>query len=90
MNRLVLISKVGSDGTLHLHLPIGADEADKNVQITVEPVPGAADSQPPAMGASDLLRSGLVGMWADRTDIDDSHAFARRLRGEAQSRRKEA
>ncbi|MGH9463427.1 MAG: hypothetical protein ACRD1X_19665 [Vicinamibacteria bacterium] len=31
----------------------------------------------------DLLNSGLVGMWADRTDIADSADFARRLRERA-------
>jgi hypothetical protein len=31
----------------------------------------------------DLLESGLVGMWADRTDIADSADFARRLRERA-------
>ena len=36
--------------------------------------------------ASDLINSGLVGMWAERTDIDDSRAFARRLREQAQTR----
>jgi len=30
--------------------------------------------------ARDFLRSGLVGMWADRTDIQDSADFARSLR----------
>ena len=39
------------------------------------------------MTARDLLESGLVGMWADRNDIDDSLAFARRLRREAERRR---
>ncbi|PZS02885.1 MAG: hypothetical protein DLM69_03560 [Candidatus Chloroheliales bacterium] len=28
----------------------------------------------------DLLESGLIGMWKDRTDMDDSNDFARRLR----------
>jgi hypothetical protein len=36
MNRMVVKSKVGSDGVLHLALPVGVDEADKEVQITVE------------------------------------------------------
>ena len=40
--------------------------------------------------AADLLQSGLVGMWADRTDISDSREFARRLREEAQTRRRDA
>lgn len=30
--------------------------------------------------ASDLLKSDLVGLWADRQDIDDSLEFARKLR----------
>ncbi|HBI43365.1 MAG TPA: hypothetical protein DDY78_10995 [Planctomycetales bacterium] len=38
MNRMVLKSKVGSDGVLHLALPVGVEEADKEVLITVEPI----------------------------------------------------
>lgn len=30
--------------------------------------------------AGDLLRSGLVGLWAERDDLGDPHEFARRLR----------
>lgn len=37
MNRIVMTSKVGHDGTLHLSLPLGAAEADREVQITVIP-----------------------------------------------------
>lgn len=33
----------------------------------------------------DLLRSGLVGMWADRKDIEDSLTYARKLRAQAQT-----
>ena len=39
------------------------------------------------MTAADLLQSGLVGLWADRTDLGDSREFARRLREQAQTRR---
>lgn len=38
------------------------------------------------MKASDLLKSGLVGVWAKRQDIGDSLVFARELRSRAQSR----
>jgi hypothetical protein len=38
MNRVVVKSKVSSDGVLHLALPIGLDEADREVQVTVEAV----------------------------------------------------
>jgi hypothetical protein len=33
-----------------------------------------------------LRRSGLVGLWKDRTDIEDSSAYAQRLRDQAQQR----
>ncbi len=38
MNRIVVTSKVGGDGVLHLTLPVGAEEAGKEVQITVEAI----------------------------------------------------
>ena len=36
--------------------------------------------------ARDLLRSELVGLWADREEIGDSLSFARRLRQQAEHR----
>ncbi|MCQ3938111.1 MAG: hypothetical protein DPW18_13835 [Chloroflexi bacterium] len=36
----------------------------------------------------DLLNSGLVGIWAKRKDIGDSLAYARKLRTQAQTRRR--
>jgi hypothetical protein len=44
MNRIVVTTTVGNDGNLHLDLPLGADEAGKEVQVTVEPI--AADKLP--------------------------------------------
>jgi len=38
MNRVIVKSTVGSDGTLHLDLPLGLSEADREVQITIKPV----------------------------------------------------
>ncbi|MFW6115611.1 MAG: hypothetical protein ACOC7Y_00955 [Chloroflexota bacterium] len=38
------------------------------------------------MTARDLLQSGLVGIWADRADIEDSLTFARQLRRKAERR----
>jgi len=40
------------------------------------------------MTGKDLLKSGLVGIWADRTDIGNSVTYARKLRAQAQTRRK--
>jgi hypothetical protein len=36
MNRMVVKSTVSSDGVLHLALPMGIEEANKDVQVTVE------------------------------------------------------
>ncbi len=33
-----------------------------------------------------LRKSGLIGLWEDRSDIHDSSAFARQLREQAQTR----
>ena len=38
MSPIVLTSKVGSDGVLQLTLPLGAAEANQEVNITVEPL----------------------------------------------------
>jgi hypothetical protein len=84
MDRTIVNAKVGTDGCLHLDLPLGTQEAGKEVRVTVEAVPPAGKM----MTASDLLDSDLVGMWAERTDIGDSREFARRLREQAQSRRR--
>ena len=40
------------------------------------------------MTGRDLLNSGVVGMWSKRKDIGDSVAYARKLRTQAQSRRR--
>ena len=46
----------------------------------------ALETEKSPMTASDLIASGLVGLWSDRSDIGDSREFARRLREEAQTR----
>ena len=38
MNRIVVKSKIGSNGILQLTLPVGPAEADREVQITIEPL----------------------------------------------------
>ncbi len=39
------------------------------------------------MTGKDLLDSGVVGLWANRLDIEDSLEYARRLRAQAQTRK---
>jgi hypothetical protein len=38
MHRLVVQSRVGSDGVLHIDIPIGKEAADSVVQVTIDPV----------------------------------------------------
>lgn len=38
MNRLVLHARVGTDGTLHLNVPVGAAEAGREVKVMIDPV----------------------------------------------------
>lgn len=40
----------------------------------------------PRLTARELLNSGLIGLWKDRDDIEDSAAYARQLREQAQRR----
>jgi len=44
MNRIVVRSKVGSDGVLHLSLPVGLVDAGEDVQVAVE---SCSAHQPP-------------------------------------------
>ncbi len=45
MDRMVVKSTVSSDGILRLALPVGIDEANREVAVTVEPVRPARMSQ---------------------------------------------
>ena len=38
MDRIVLKSRVGSNGILQLSVPMGVADADREVQVTVEPI----------------------------------------------------
>jgi len=41
------------------------------------------------MTGKDILNSGFVGLWKDRTDIGDSVEFARKLRKDAETRKRD-
>ncbi|MBI4573971.1 MAG: hypothetical protein HY713_11890 [candidate division NC10 bacterium] len=53
-------------------------------EVVVTALAGERPGQAWTLG--DLLQSGLVGLWGDRTDITDSVEFARALRGAAERR----
>ena len=37
MHRLVVQSRVGPDGVLHIDIPMGKEVADREVQVTIDP-----------------------------------------------------
>ncbi len=44
MHRLVVQSRVGSDGILHIDIPMGKEVADLEVQVTIDPVRSVSSS----------------------------------------------
>jgi len=38
MNRMVVHSRIGADGILNFALPIGKADADREVQVTIDPL----------------------------------------------------
>ena len=59
----------------------------KGQQVEVLLLFTSAESlQRPRLTARQLLNSGLIGLWKDRTDIADSSIYARQLREQAQHR----
>jgi len=74
MNRLVVKSKVGHDGMLHLDLAVGSEEADKEVQVTVESIP-------PTNMTQDEWRQailGTAGQWQGEFQRPDQGEYEER------------
>jgi hypothetical protein len=59
-------------------------ELPEGAQVIVVVVGQAGEQK--ALTLGDLLESPLVGMWADREDIEDGAEFARKLRVRASRR----
>jgi hypothetical protein len=38
MNRIIIKSRIGADGMLHVTVPVGAADANREVQVTIDPV----------------------------------------------------
>lgn len=58
MQRLIVKSRVGADGVLRVTVPVGEADADREVQLTIEPLtPGA-----PRQEYLDFLQA-TAGAW---------------------------
>lgn len=60
MNRMIVKSRVGADGVLHVHVPIGAADANCEVLVTIEPA-----AAPPRHSHQDYLNflRATAGAW---------------------------
>jgi hypothetical protein len=71
------------DGQIHLTgLPYRRGD---RIEIIVLPQAGKTRTHI-RLTVRQLRQSGLIGLWRDRSDIEDSSAYARRLRKQAQQR----
>jgi len=71
------------DGQIHLTgLPYRRGD---RVEIIILPLAGMTRT-PLRLTVRQLRQSGLIGLWKDRSDMEDSSAYARRLREQAQQR----
>jgi hypothetical protein len=59
MNRMIVKSRIGADGVLQVHVPVGAADANREVVVTIEP---AVDSSTDSNGYSLWVR-GIAGAW---------------------------
>lgn len=84
-NAMNTIHAVFENGVFRPLVPVDlADQTKVEFEPRVVESATAAGQEP--LTASDLLASGLVGIWAERADMEDSREFARRLRDQAQTR----
>ncbi len=84
MNAIRLNTVIKKDGELLMKgLPYKKGDHIELILLS----PPATPSKRRPLTARALRRSGLIGLWKDRADIQDSAAFARQLREQAQHRR---
>lgn len=74
---------IAEDGELHLTgLPYKRGEV-----VDVIVLPHARFTGEKRLTVRQLKRSGIIGIWKDRTDIENGVEYARRLRKQAEKRR---
>ena len=75
MNRIIVKSRIGADGTLHVTVPVSAADANREVQVTIDPV------GPPLM-TQEEWRSFILATAGSVTDP----SFVRHEQGEFEHR----
>ncbi len=83
MKTITLTTDIPADREVTLTLPSDVPLGPADIVVVVAP-----RTNPEGRTFGDLLNSDYFGIWQDRTDIDDSAAFARNLRETAWRRGK--
>ena len=78
---VTLNTEIPASRELHITLPADVPTGSAEIVITVSP-----SAPRPHSTFGDLLNSEIFGIWRDRTDIEDSSEFARKLRSEGWDR----
>ena len=82
MKIVAIKTTIPDDHRLILDVP--PDMPAGPAEVVVTAMPSAEAERPWTLG--DLLMSGIVGVWKDRTDIEDGVGFAKKLRRQAEGR----
>ncbi|MFN8372590.1 MAG: hypothetical protein U0694_06900 [Anaerolineae bacterium] len=90
MDKIILHGEITKDGRLQVELPPNLPAGKVTIEINTEAeIPGNELNEVQGVTLGELLDSGLAGLWADRTDIEDTVEYARQLRQRAFSPRYE-
>lgn len=77
------IRAVIKEGGIH---PLEELDFPDGTEVLVTPLLEVAQASDMGLTVGRLRQSGLIGLWQDRVEIEDSAAFARQLREQAQQR----
>lgn len=83
MKTLTVQADIPPSRELRVVLPDDVPTGPRQVVIVLEGLDDPPSAESPIRTLADLLESGFVGSWADRTDLGDSAEFARDLRQRA-------
>lgn len=83
MQAIRLQQTIEKDSEIHLSdLPVFQGQ-EVEVIVLISPLPETKET----FTARQLMNSGLIGVWENRTDIKDGLTYARQLREQSQAKR---
>lgn len=79
---MVVRTNIPPGRNVRIRVPESVPLGPANITLVI--APDQKNTIEPGGTAAELARSPLFGLWADRTDIEDSVAYARKLRAQAE------